>query len=319
MMRRVIRIILGILVIIIGLSIFLYPDFQNCEMNKEVEKIIETVKSTKNREHQISTVLEKKDHQEMDNSKLSEESQQEELYRILTEYNEKLASEGQMLAEMWDFTQSPVDISLWNQGSNILGYIEIPDISLKLPLYVGATEQNMSSGAVVLSGTSMPIGGENSNCVIAAHRGWSGSPFFRDIDKLVVGSEVFIHNLWESLSYCVTGASVIHESDAEILQISKNKDMITLFSCYPYMSVGTDYRLVIFCEREELIEKTETIDSERTVSELVDKDLKEKEIDIGDTFKEEISQKEDQIRKILPVMCVVFTLLIIIFQIRYKR
>ena len=108
----------------------------------------------------------------------------------------------------------------------------------------------MGKGAVVLTETSMPIGGDSTNCVIAAHRGWGGSPYFRDIDQLEVGSKVHIRNLWEDLSYQVTGTEIIPAIECSILNIQQGKDMVTLFSCYPYMSPGTKCRLVIYCERE---------------------------------------------------------------------
>ena len=74
---------------------------------------------------------------------------------------------------------------------------------VKLPLYLGATLENMRKGAAIMGETSLPIGTKNSNCVIAAHRGYQGIPYFREVEKLNVGDRVIIQNPWEKLSYRV--------------------------------------------------------------------------------------------------------------------
>lgn len=72
-------------------------------------------------------------------------------------------------------------------NDGVIGYINIDAMNIQLPLYLCESMDNMSQGAVVLSQTSMPIGGLNSNCVIAAHRGWKGTAMFRDIEQLQLG------------------------------------------------------------------------------------------------------------------------------------
>jgi sortase A len=328
-MRRIWRQIFGILALVIGLGIYLYPDYREWKLMKEVEAITETSQQ----ENRVQN--DQKNHTEPEQApketSASEESTETEteaetesasldLWRALMDYNIHLAEEKQEITDAWTFRQSPVDIAALNNGSPAVGYIEIPEIELKLPLYVGATEENMSKGAVVLAGTSMPVGGNNTNCVIAGHRGYSGSPYFRDIDQLQVGSEVHINNLWESMTYKVTGTRIIHATECDILQIQPDKDMVTLFSCYPYLSVGTKYRLVIFCERAEEEEKeTEsetTLNETVTVRDLIEQDLQEQGIVISDPEKEELSHQEDLIRKVVPVICILLTFLLILIRLR---
>lgn len=324
-MKRIMRMLVGILILILGISIFLYPNYREWKLAKEIETITEVVHEIKEKDNSQEPDTEQNNvpcDQTIEETEFPEisENSADGLFRILKEYNTRLLSEGQEISEEWDFRQAPVDVASWNNGSNAVGYVEIPEITLSLPLYIGATEANMSNGAVVLSGTSMPIGGAGSNCVIAAHRGWSGSPYFRDIDKLKIGSEVVIHNLWEKLSYQVSGTSIIHETEADILKIQPDKDIVTLFSCYPYMSLGTDYRLVVFCERV-MEEKEETLIMEKgtSVRELVDEELEEKGITFEEPFTEDISQNEDKIRVILPVVCILSALVIAFCHWRMKR
>ena len=76
-------------------------------------------------------------------------------------------------------------------------------MDVKLPLYLGATLENMRKGAAIMGETSLPLGTKNSNCVIAAHRGYEGIPYFREIERLKVGDRVIIKNPWEKLTYRV--------------------------------------------------------------------------------------------------------------------
>lgn len=317
-MKKVIRTLIGIVILILGLFIFLYPDYREWKLSKEVRAITEMVQITKQPDNiKENSVYENdlqipKQETETEDVKTSEKSAQEELYEWFREYNLNLALGNHKSSEEWDFSQLLI-------GSDAIGYVEIPEISLNLPLYIGATEMNMSNGAVVLSGTSMPIGGTGTNCVIAAHRGWRGSPYFRDVDRLKLGSEVIIHNLWETLSYRVTGTSIVHETDEDILKIQTDKDMITLFSCYPYMSSGTDYRLVIICERENVQDEEQVIETEIPVKELIEVELEEKEIIIEETFTENLPITEDWIRDILPKICMLAVVLIVLKQLIKKK
>ena len=130
------------------------------------------------------------------------------------------------------------------------GIITIPKMDLEMPLFLGASEANMAAGAAVLSQTSIPLGGVNSNAVIAGHRGYSGYPYFKEIELLEPGDEVIITNLWGTLTYVVTEIKIINPNDVNAILIQRGKDMITLLTCHPYAS-GGKYRYLVFCERVE--------------------------------------------------------------------
>src|SRR5699024_8053063 len=103
----------------------------------------------------------------------------------------------------WNFQQPVFRLSDYDTSGDAVGYLSIEAMDLELPLYLGASDENLDKGAAVLGQTSMPIGGTNSNCVIAAHRGWKGIPMFRDIELLQPGDKVILTNLWETLEYQV--------------------------------------------------------------------------------------------------------------------
>lgn len=100
-----------------------------------------------------------------------------------------------------------------------------------------------------LTETSYPIGGNNTNSVIDAHRGAYKTSNFRDIEKLEIGDKIYIRNFCETLTYRVVELMVIEPTDIDKLLIQENRDLITLITCHPIMYNYSRY--VVFCEREE--------------------------------------------------------------------
>lgn len=167
------------------------------------------------------------------------------LYQAMSAYNVRIHTEGQSgIADIGTFENLPEELEMVIDGA--IGYIEIPSINVKLPLYVGASDENMANGAAILSNTSMPIGGKDTNCVIAGHRGYYGGKFFKDIEEIAIGDSVLITNAWETLEYVVEGFDIIEPSDADAVKIHEGKDLVTLLTCHPYASNGK-YRYLVFC------------------------------------------------------------------------
>lgn len=321
-MMRVMKRILGILILVTGISIFFYPNYRQWKVQKEMDEITEAFPENEPFEDmQDKTQENSKETEDSVTKEVADEQSvkkltaSKELFEAMQEYNKQLLREGQDISDAWAFEQVPDELVDLHSESDAVGYLEIPEISLSLPLYIGATETNMSKGAVVLTQTSMPIGGEGTNSVIAAHRGWKGSPYFRDIDQLTIGSMICIHNLWEELIYQVTGTEIIPATKCSILNIQQDKDMVTLFSCYPYMSPGTNYRLVIYCERVVDTEEKE-IDESNTLSvkEVAKKDLTERGIVIKEDYMEDFLGKEGLFRVLLPALLILTVSVVILIR-----
>jgi len=172
-----------------------------------------------------------------------------ELLAAMQAYNERIYNEGQScLVDAQSYETPSFELSKYGISDEVIGVLTIPSINLEMPIYLGATYDHMASGAAHLSQTSLPIGGENTNCVIAGHRGWQGAPFFLNMDKVAVGDAVTVTNLWETLTYRVCEIRVIEPNDIDAVLIQPGRDMLTLITCHPYASGGR-YRLVIYCER----------------------------------------------------------------------
>ena len=179
----------------------------------------------------------------------SEEKAYQELWEDMAAYNAAIYAEGQAGLSSTDAYEIP-SFALTEYGleDEVFGVISIPALYLELPLYLGATKQHLAAGAAVLSQTSIPIGGNNTNAVIAGHRGWCGADYFRYITELQPGDKVIITNLWETLPYVVVGAEIIEPNAVDEILIQEGRDMLILLTCHPYASGGKQ-RYLVFCER----------------------------------------------------------------------
>lgn len=118
--------------------------------------------------------------------------------------------------------------------TEMIGYIDIPKIKQKLPIYAGTSSKVLDKGAGHLEGTSLPIGGQSTHTVITAHRGLPRAELFTKLDKLKKGDIFYIHNIKEILAYQVDQISVVKPDDFSKLLVTKGKDYATLLTCTPY-------------------------------------------------------------------------------------
>ena len=228
--------LIAILLFLAGLIVLLYPVFTNWIYGQEVEHQKQVF------EQQIED--KKKNMSDTDTSALPFE----ELYQELKRRNEELFLEKQTnLKDPFSYQQPGIDLLEYGLEGNIIGFISIPKMKVELPILLGANTTNMREGAVHLTETSYPIGGENTNCVIAAHRGYNRTAMFRDIEKLEIGDEIFIRNFRETLIYRVTELQVISPTDVQELLIQEGRDLVTLITCHPYRH--NYQRYVVYCER----------------------------------------------------------------------
>ena len=124
-------------------------------------------------------------------------------------------------------------------GDGVMGYLSIPKINIKLAIYHGTAEDVLQTGIGHMNGTSLPIGGESTHSVLAAHRGLPTARLFTDIDQLKQGDMFYIHVLDETMAYQVDQILDMvdkddHETLEEALQIQEGEDQVTLFTCTPY-------------------------------------------------------------------------------------
>ena len=157
----------------------------------------------------------------------------EKLWNEATAYNEKIGKNG-INWNLSDEEKEEYNNYLKVDETGIMAYIDIPVINCSLPIYHG-TEENVLQVAVGhIEGTSLPVGGESSHCVVSGHRGLPSAKLFTDLDKLVEGDTFMIHTLDATLTYEVDQIRIVEPTDLSDLQIEEGKDLCTLVTCTPY-------------------------------------------------------------------------------------
>ena len=227
-----------------GLFLVLYPSIQGAAVDRRMEWEADSFLSRleDDPDKDIPTVI-------IPSTEPEESRPYPELWESMTAYNQQIYTDGQSaLSEAGTYQATLFSLTDYGLPDETFGVISIPKLNLEMPLYLGATDENMAKGAAVLSGTSVPIGGSNTNAVIAGHRGWGGAAYFRYITELSIGDEVVITNLWERLRYRVMGIKIIEPHEIENILIQPGRDMVTLLTCHPYASGGKQ-RYLVYCSR----------------------------------------------------------------------
>ena len=260
-MKNKIKKIFITIIFFIGFLIFIYPTASKIINNYLIQKTISNYKQdiakinvTDNDESQNKSL---EVEGEANNSHTKEEL--DELFNKMQSYNENIFNEGQQkLLDPFSYELPSFDLLELGFKDNIIGYLTIPKMEIEIPIYLGATQENMKKGAVHLSQTSIPIGGNNTNSVIAAHRGMKSHPMFRDIENLSIGDEIKVTNMWDELIYKVVETKIISPDEASEVLIQEGRDLITLITCHPYTK--NYQRYVVYCERQEEASDIEAID-----------------------------------------------------------
>lgn len=204
----------------IGLSVLLYPSvssYWNSKTQSEAIVDYESMLSQYKSEDYTAIFAEAEDY----NKKLSELDEPLVEHNRLPEYN------------------SILNIG----GTGMMGYITIPKISQELPVYHGTSDGVLSVAVGHLQGTSMPIGGENTHCVVSAHRGLPTAVLFTHLDRMEVGDTFYFTILDRTITYEVDQIRIVEPDDTSLIQIKDGKDYCTLLTCTPY-GINTQRLLV---------------------------------------------------------------------------
>lgn len=229
-MRILIR-IMAVIMFIVGVGFFSYPIVLKESFDKQAVKTIREFEELKSPDLKN----EKNDSSSHEKNTAQKSTPYAELRMAMFDYNDRLFRNRQSgLIDQLSYEQPDFLMSDYGVDTSILGYITIPDIDIKLPIYNGASTENMAKGATYLANTSLPVGGENTNCVIAAHSRYKSIYMFREITQLKEGDEILITNLWETLVYKVVETRIISPDDSKNIYIQPGRSLVTLSTCHPY-------------------------------------------------------------------------------------
>lgn len=164
------------------------------------------------------------------------------IWKEAKQYNKNLSLTGIQM-QLTKAEQKEYNKLLNVSGNGIMGYIEIPKIRVSLPIYHGVDEGILQIATGHLAGTSLPVGGKSSHCVISGHRGLPSARLFTDLDKMNKDDVFMIHVLNKTLTYQVDQIRIVLPDDLSDLKIEEGKDLFTLVTCTPY-GVNT-HRLLV--------------------------------------------------------------------------
>ena len=136
------------------------------------------------------------------------------------------------------------------RGDGIMGYVQIPKIGVELPIYHGTAEETLDKGVGHLLGTSLPVGGIGTHCVLTGHSGLAGTRMFSDLDQLKVGDVFYVRVLDETHAYMILDINTVLPEDTSKLEIDPQRESVTLVTCTPF-GVNT-HRLLVRGERIEV-------------------------------------------------------------------
>ena len=230
--------IISIIFIILGVGIFLYPSISNYLAEKNHIDII------RNYDNLIVKINEEKINEEKEKARI---------------YNENLSGDpvhdpfvigsGYALPENYKEVLNVSD-------DGVMGYVEIPKISVYLPIYHGTSDEVLEKGVGHIQNTSVPIGGNSTHSILTGHTGLPNAELFTRLDELGIGDIFYIHVLGDVLTYKVFETKVILPDKIDELRILNGKDYVTLVTCTPY-GVNS-HRLLVKAERVEYEEYSVT-------------------------------------------------------------
>lgn len=232
MKKKHISTIIISLIFLAGLGFLLYP----------------TVSNLWNRAHQSRAIATyTKQVEKLD------DSQDKEMLKAARKYNKSLLKKS----DHWKLSkkgkkkyESLLDVS----GTGIMGYIEVPKIDCSLPIYHGTDEGALQIAIGHLEGSSLPVGGKSTHCVLSGHRGLPSARLFTDLDQMEEGDVFVLNVLGRKLAYEVDQIKVVLPDEMSDLEIVQGKDLCTLVTCTPY-GINT-HRLLVRGHRTKYIEET---------------------------------------------------------------
>ena len=230
-MNRRIKLLIFAVCIVLALGVTLYPLVSNI-VGEKYMSIIET---------RYDKAVEK-----MNNLEIIAEKEKAVLYNKTLQGGTANAFSREALAQAEESYASLLNV----RGDGIMGYIQIPTIGVDLPIYHGTAEETLDRGVGHLLGSSLPVGGIGTHCVLTGHSGLAGTRMFSDLDQLRKGDVFYIRVLDETHAYMILDINTVLPEDTSLLSIDPNRESVTLVTCTPF-GVNT-HRLLIRGERIEV-------------------------------------------------------------------
>lgn len=258
-MKQKILSVVSVIIVIIGVGVIIFPSLvkeknriQSDNVVKSFDEVYESMYSDDSFDISKDGTKENdktKKKTSENGAKVLTKEQLDAMYKHMQKYNKELYDrEASRSVSPFVYEDAAIDLSQFGVEDGLVGYVSAPAIDMKLPIYLGASEYNLYRGAAHMNRTSLPIGGENTNCALAGHRGLISRTMFDNIVYLQISDDVYIKNYFDELHYKVKEIKIVDPNDcANSFRIQQGKDLLTLFTCHPYGH--NSQRYLVICKR----------------------------------------------------------------------
>ncbi|WP_100065469.1 class C sortase [Miniphocaeibacter massiliensis] len=262
------RILLTLSFIILGLGLIAYPQISKHIYDKNMDSEILSY------EKEVTNAEKKKIEEEWEKAIIYNQNLKGNPVR-----DPFIEGSGRALPENY--------LNVLNFPNNSMGYIEIPKINIKLPIYHGTSEETLQKGIGHMEGTTLPIGGKENHSVLTGHSGLAHSKMFTDLTELKYGDLFFIKVLDETFAYKVDQIKTVLPDNLKYIELEK-EDFVTLITCTPY-----------------------GVNSHRLLVRGVRTEYNQKEKDSIKSYNNE-SEADRKLKKVIIITSIIMTILIII-------
>ncbi|MCD7778295.1 MAG: class C sortase [Clostridiales bacterium] len=218
-MKRIFGIILTVVILIVGIYFTIYPYLYNAYFENYHSKVTDSYA--------------------VEAERITDE-EAAEIKAKVREYNESISRESVVLTDPFDpDILKSRDAEEYAEFLKIdfndeVAVLRIPKIDLNLPVAYGTDEKTLAKELGILEGSSLPIGGESTHCVITGHTGLPNAKLFTDLTELSEGDIFYIQVLKDTLAYEIDNIAIVEPQDTALLKITQGEDYVTLLTCYPY-------------------------------------------------------------------------------------
>lgn len=211
-MRKHRSTIIAVAILVVGVCIFAYPTvsdwWNSVNQSQAIDTYIEAVENL-------------------------DEAEYERVWNDAKRYNEDLVSRTPSFT-LSDEERVSYEAQLNVAGNGVMAFLEIPSINVRLPIYHGTDNAVLQVAIGHIEGSSLPVGGKSTHCVISGHRGLPSAKILSDLDKMGEGDTFMLHTLNETLAYEVDQIRIVEPQEVESLRIEPGQDLCTLVTCTPY-------------------------------------------------------------------------------------
>lgn len=243
--------VLGILIMILGILAAAYPAISNYVFENRADSVVYTYEEA---------------------AEDLEDQRKNELLKLADAYNESLRKNKVRFTDpfgdkfgLTELEEAVKDFAdqLSLDGTGVIASVEVPVIDVKLPIYANELyEQALERGTVLVTGTSIPVGGKGTHAVISGHTGLNSAKIFTDLTSVEIGDQFLVSILGDTLAYEVDQINIVEPHDFSYLGIDPGKDYCTLLTCTPY-GVNSHRLLVRGVRVEYVPEAIEQVREER--------------------------------------------------------